>query len=131
MFSLRHLGIAAAFGLVAGGAAQAQEIYAGHYPQQTGEEIYQGICQGCHMPNAKGAVGAGAYPALAQNEHLQAAIYPATVIIGGRKAMPSFGDSFSDQQIANVVNYVRTHFGNDYKDPITPAEVAALRPAKK
>jgi mono/diheme cytochrome c family protein len=121
-------GVAIAF--LATAPALSQEIYAGHYPQQTGEEIYTGVCQGCHMPNAMGAVGAGAYPALARNNHLQAGAYPALVIIGGRKAMPSFGDSFSDQQIANVVNYVRTHFGNNYPKAITPAEVADLRPAK-
>jgi mono/diheme cytochrome c family protein len=33
-----------------------------------------------------------------------------------------------DDQIAAVVNYVRTHFGNDYKDAVTPADVKAVRP---
>jgi mono/diheme cytochrome c family protein len=35
---------------------------------------------------------------------------------------------FSDQQIADVVNYVRTHFGNNYKDKVTPADVKSARP---
>ena len=32
-----------------------------------------------------------------------------------------------DTQIAAVVNYVRTHFGNDYKDAVVPADVKAAR----
>jgi mono/diheme cytochrome c family protein len=108
-------------------AAHAQEIHAGGYAQQTGEEIYTGICQGCHMPDAKGAVGAGAYPALANNVHLAASIYPITVVIHGQRAMPSFGADLSDEQIANVLNYVRTHFGNHYHDVVTPAAVKAAR----
>jgi mono/diheme cytochrome c family protein len=109
------------------GAAYAQEIFGGRYKQQTGEELYQGICQGCHMPDAKGAVGAGAYPALAGNVRLAAAIYPITVVVNGQRAMPPFGTGLSDEQIANVLNYVRTHFGNRYKDLVTPAAVKAAR----
>jgi mono/diheme cytochrome c family protein len=107
--------------------ALAQEVYAGHYPQQTGEDLFKNICQGCHMPDARGAIGAGAYPALAGNARLVAAIYPITVVLNGQRAMPNFGDSLSDEQVANVVNYVRTHFGNHYKDTITPAAVKAQR----
>ena len=55
---------------------------------------------------------------------------------GGRN-MPAFGAkhaigfggppaTLSEVQIAAVVNYVRTHFGNRYADSITAAEVAAL-----
>jgi mono/diheme cytochrome c family protein len=108
-------------------AARAQEIHAGGYTQQTGEEIFTGLCQGCHMPDAKGAVGAGAYPALANNVHLAASIYPITVVVHGQRAMPSFGADLSDEQIANVLNYVRTHFGNHYRDMVTPAAVGAAR----
>jgi mono/diheme cytochrome c family protein len=116
-------------GLVAtAGSAQAQGFRTG-YSEQTGEEIYKGICQGCHMPDGKGAQGAGAYPALAGDKRLASSAYPALVIIKGQKAMPAFGASFSDAQIANVVNYVRSHFGNNYADTLTPETVKALRPA--
>src|SRR5580693_2944493 len=70
--------------------AGAQEIYAGKFAQQSGEELYQGICQGCHMPDAKGATGAGTYPALANNPRLAAAPYMAATILFGRHDMPSF-----------------------------------------
>ncbi len=121
---------AAAFALIAG-AASAQEIYAGAYPEQTGEAIYTGVCQGCHMPDAKGAVGAGMYPALAADKKLAGAAYPVLVVIKGQKAMPDFGTSFSDQQIANVVNYIRMNFGNAYTDSVSPDDVRKLRPAGK
>jgi len=109
--------------------ASAQEIYSGLYPQQTGEAIYKGVCQGCHMPDAKGAIGAGAYPALAGDRNLKSTVYMASTIINGRKAMPSFGDGFTDAQIASVINYVRSSFGNHFPGSITPEEVKALRPA--
>lgn len=110
-----------------GRPAFAQDFYLGSYQQQSGEDLYKGICQGCHMPDAKGAIGAGAYPALAGNARLAAALYPITVVVNGQRAMPPFGADLSDVQIANVINYVRTHFGNHYKDPVLPAAVRAAR----
>jgi len=105
----------------------AQFYFGESYPQHTGEDLFQGLCQGCHMPDAKGAIGGGAYPALAHNPRLSAAIYPMSVVLHGQRAMPPFDDSLSDEQVANVINYVRTHFGNQYKDKVTPAMVKAQR----
>jgi mono/diheme cytochrome c family protein len=99
----------------------------GMFPMQGGEAIYKGVCQGCHMPDAKGAVGAGMYPALAGNAKLEEAGYPLGVIINGQKAMPPLGPYFNDTQIADVVNYIRTHFGNHYTDKVTAAEVKTTR----
>jgi mono/diheme cytochrome c family protein len=33
----------------------------------------------------------------------------------------------SDDQVAAVVNYVRTHFGNDYADTAAAADVKSAR----
>ena len=79
------------------------------------------------MPDAKGASGAGAYPSLAANPKLASKAYPVFVVINGLKAMPPFADVLSDQQIADVVNYTRSHFGNRYTDAAAPDEVKALR----
>jgi mono/diheme cytochrome c family protein len=106
--------------------AQAQQIRPG-FPQQSGEDIFKGICQGCHMPDAKGAVGAGRYPALVDDKNLAAAGYPIGIVLHGQKAMPWFSDYLTDDQVANVVNYVRTHFGNSYTDMVTPADVKQQR----
>ena len=92
-----------------------------------GEETYQKVCAACHMPDAKGAQGAGFYPALAGNSRLRSATYPAYVLLNGMNGMPPLGQDMTDEQVADVVNYVRTHFGNDYRDAVLPAQVSALR----
>jgi mono/diheme cytochrome c family protein len=97
------------------------------FAEMTGEELFANVCQGCHMPDAKGAVGAGMYPALAKNEKLETAGYPVGVVVKGQKAMPPLGPYFSDAQIADVVNYIRTHFGNKYKDKVKPEDVKLMR----
>jgi mono/diheme cytochrome c family protein len=98
-----------------------------HFPQKDGEALFRSICQGCHMPDAKGAKGAGMYPALAGNANLEAAAYPVTVVVHGRKGMPPFGDYLNDAQVAAVVNYVRSHFGNSYQDGVSADDVKAVR----
>ncbi|MBU6164604.1 MAG: cytochrome c [Alphaproteobacteria bacterium] len=89
-----------------------------------GAEIYQNVCQACHMANAGGGEGAGRIPALAKNGALAAATYPILVVTGGKGAMPWFRGSLTDTQIADVINYVRSNFGNRYKDKVTAAMVA-------
>ena len=100
----------------------------GLFPMQGGEAIYKGVCQGCHMPDAKGAAGAGVYPSLAANKNLESGGYPVYVIVRGQRAMPPFGAMMSDDQVAAVVNYLRTHFGNEYKDAVTAEDVKVVRP---
>ena len=94
---------------------------------QSGHDVYMRVCAACHMPDAQGAVGAGFYPALAENPRLISSRYPAYVVINGMNGMPSMADLLTDDQAADVVNYIRTNFGNTYSGPITPAEIAALR----
>lgn len=126
----RHV-CAAALAL-APAAAQAQS--AAHFSpffrftEQSGEELFANICQGCHMGDASGAEGAGSYPSLAGNANLVAGGYPIYVIVRGQRAMPAFGAMMSDDQVAAVVNYLRTHFGNSYTDAVTAEDVKAARP---
>lgn len=94
---------------------------------QSGHDVYMRVCAACHMPDALGAVGAGFYPALAENPRLMGSRYPAYVVIKGMNGMPGMADLLTDEQAADVVNYIRTNFGNDFPGPITPAEIAALR----
>jgi mono/diheme cytochrome c family protein len=116
-----------AFGLLMVSSVNAQLFAPGRFPQQDGETIFHTVCQGCHMPNGQGASGAGAYPSLANNPKLAAAAYPIYIILNGQKAMPAFGASFDNVQIANIVNYVRMHFGNKYSDIVTVRDVIAAR----
>lgn len=115
-------------GAVAAQANDAAFIDVKDIPHATGEQIFTHICQGCHMADAKGAVGAGHYPALANNAKFASAAYPAVMVINGRGAMPAFGDQLTDAQVASVVNYVRSHFGNAYADKLTPGDVKPFRP---
>jgi len=98
------------------------------FMQRDGEVIYRTVCQGCHMAAAQGAVGAGAYPALANDPKLAAAAYSVLVVVTGSKGMPPFGALLDDEQVAAVVNYVRSHFGNSYPDSVSPADVRSMRP---
>lgn len=123
---IRTLRRAAMLAPLALAAAPALAQSGGAFPYQSGQDLYGHICQGCHMPDAKGAVGAGAYPPLAGNPKLQASLYPVLVILRGQKAMPAFSD-LSDAQVAEVTNYIRTHFGNTFPGAVTPEQVKALR----
>jgi mono/diheme cytochrome c family protein len=97
------------------------------FTEQGGEAIYRSVCAGCHMPEGSGASGAGIYPSLAGDVRLAAFSYPIGVVLKGQKAMPPFGASLTNEQVADVVNYIRTHFGNFFADAPTAADVAAER----
>ena len=99
----------------------------GQFVHRDGATLYRAVCQGCHMPDARGAQGAGMYPALAGNAKLASAAYPVLTVLNGRHAMPPLGVYLSDAQVAEVVNFVRTHFDNHYADAVTPNDVSKLR----
>lgn len=101
-----------------------------------GAEVYRQICQGCHMPDGRGAVGAGRYPGFVDNPAIASSRYMAVTILAGRRNMPAFAPRqsgvwfqptwLSNEQIASVINYIRGNFGNTYTDSITAADVQAL-----
>jgi mono/diheme cytochrome c family protein len=102
-------------------------VGASHFLQTDGESLYHAACQVCHMPNGQGGSGAASYPALAGNPKLSASAYPIVMVLHGSKAMPPFNAALSDAQVAAVVGYVRTHFGNLYKDKVSADQVKGLR----
>jgi mono/diheme cytochrome c family protein len=129
--NLSTAGLAASLALLAS-AAPAQEgqrtFSLGYrFFEMSGEELYNNVCRGCHMMDARGATGAGSYPSLAANPNLEAAGYPVTLVVHGRRGMPPFGDMMNDAQVAAVVNYLRTHFGNNYSDAVTAQDVSDAR----
>jgi mono/diheme cytochrome c family protein len=97
------------------------------FTEQGGEAIYRSVCVGCHMPDGRGASGAARYPSLRDNPSLATVSLPISMVLQGHKAMPPFGSSLTDEQIAAVVAYIRTHFGNDFAAAVTAADVAAKR----
>lgn len=105
----------------------------------TGAQIYAQLCQGCHMPEGRGATGAASYPSFAGNPRLASSHYMAVTILQGRGNMPAFAKPvhhehffpptwLTDAQVADVINHIRTNFGNHHTDPITADEVRALHP---
>lgn len=132
--------VAAAVGGLAAlgsGRALAQETFAGSFPFQSGKALYQHICQGCHMPDGQGAQGAGFYPRLAHDGALGSWRYAAMTVLHGKNDMPPFGlplkqareiraVHLTDAQVADVVNYIRNHFGNDYRSRVTAQQIASL-----
>jgi mono/diheme cytochrome c family protein len=105
--------------------------------RMNGEQIYTHICQGCHMPGGVGATGAGFYPKLAADKKLVSWEFAAITVLNGRNAMPPFGvpsigggqflaTQLTDAQVADVVNYVRSHFDNKYKATVTAEKVKQL-----
>jgi mono/diheme cytochrome c family protein len=100
-----------------------------------GATLYLDHCSGCHQ--AKGRGIAGVFPPLAGNGAVIASD-PANVlkvVLAGIPAqngyipMPAFGDQLSNQEIADIANYVRTSWGNTAAPNATPQAVAGLRPA--
>ncbi|GBQ67526.1 cytochrome c precursor [Ameyamaea chiangmaiensis NBRC 103196] len=110
-------------------ADAAANVDAKSAPMTTGADVYRHVCQGCHMPDGKGAEGAGArFPAFAGNPKLADSGYPVYVVLNGFGGMPWFNGRLTDEQIANVVNYIRTSFGNHYTDLIKASDVAGQKP---
>jgi mono/diheme cytochrome c family protein len=133
----RHLALArsAFIVLLSGASVAAQEVSPASQPlsggrgfdEHGGKAIYASVCAACHQKDSEGAVGAASYPALARNESLASAEYMESVLFGGLRGMPPLGQMMSDEQVADVINYVRTHFGNSYGDAVSPVEIAAAR----
>ena len=91
-----------------------------------GKKLYDDSCAGCHMPDGKGAQGAGYYPPLANNSKMESKYYIISVVVHGLRGMPSFHSMMSDEQIAAVTQYVHSDL-NPFTDIVTAANVAQLR----
>lgn len=91
-----------------------------------GSQVYQQICQSCHMADARGGDGAGTgIPALADNPRMEDKAYIIEIMAKGRGGMPWFTDILTPQQIAAVLTHVRTEF-NNFPEPVTAEEVTRL-----
>jgi mono/diheme cytochrome c family protein len=112
-----------------GGSSQAASALSRgqSFDEQGGAALFAAVCAGCHQPDASGTIGAGDYPALAGNKDVASSEYLERLLFKGQRGMPAVGQLMSDQQVADVINYVRSHFGNAYGDAVSPADVEAAR----
>ena len=92
-----------------------------------GKAIFTKNCAACHQVTGRGIQGA--FPPLAGSAFVMGApSQVATVLLKGRGGMPDFSASLEDEQIAAVLTYARTSWGNK-AEPISAADVTAVRGA--
>jgi len=113
-------------------------------PQQAqmadGEKLYKGACIACHEADGSGAPRI--YPPLPGNANLQSADALSTlrIILDGAQtvttprapntgSMPAYAAKMTDQEIADVTNYIRNAWGNA-APLVTADQVAKARRAK-
>ncbi len=102
-----------------------------------GKAVYARACVACHEADGSGAPRI--YPPLPGNANLQSADPTSTlrIILDGAQtvttprapnpgSMPAYAKQLSDQEIADVANYIRNSWGNA-APPVTPAQVKKAR----
>ena len=102
-----------------------------------GERIYKGACIACHEADGSGAPRI--YPPLPGNANLQSADPTSAlrIILDGAQtvttprapntgSMPAYREKLSDQEIADVANFIRNSWGNA-APIVTPAQAAEAR----
>ena len=92
-----------------------------------GNQVYDSQCLACHR--AEGG-GMGNFPALAGNERvIDDREFAIDVTVNGVSgtAMQAFGRRLDDQELAGVVTYIRTAWGNDAGDLVQPSDIRDAR----
>ena len=94
-----------------------------------GKATFAKNCAACHQASGKGIPGA--FPALAGSKFVQGpSADVAAVLLKGRGGMPDFSPTLSDADIAEVLSYVRSAWGNQ-AGALSGQEVASLRETLK
>ena len=95
-----------------------------------GAQVFQAQCNGCH-PNANAGIGPALHgPAFSERFPTDGSV--AAVVRAGRGGMPAFSaDKVSDQDLANLVAYLRTLSAPSASPAVAaaPAPTAASNPA--
>tara|TARA_B100000683_G_C12129576_1_gene407032 strand:- start:21 stop:464 length:444 start_codon:yes stop_codon:yes gene_type:complete len=108
--------------------------------ERSGKEVYQTFCVHCHQANGQGV--ATRYPPLDQSQWLKGDL-PVKIILHGLKGpievagqnynnvMAPWGRVLTDHEIAGVVNYLRSSWGNDSlyasEPPLKKSDVKKIR----
>lgn len=119
--------VRSAWGNNAAGVTEQQVAGAGSAVlSAVGQSIYGSKCASCHKASGQGM--SGVFPALAGNKDVNASDPSAilSTIAHGRNMMPSWKGQLSAGDIAAVVTYIRTAWGNKGA-PVSEADVAAVK----
>jgi cytochrome c oxidase subunit 2 len=93
-----------------------------------GEKVYTANCAVCHQPTGKGA---GQFPALDGSKIANGPIAEHVgIVLKGKGAMPNWGATLNDVEIASVITYERNTWGNHTGDILQPKQVADARNGK-
>jgi len=107
-------------------AAQAQAQAQPAAPAD-GKTLFAKNCAACHQANGRGIPGA--FPALVASAVVTGAPDEAAdVLLKGRGGMPDFSASLDDADIAAVLTYARSSWGN-HAPPVAGADIATRRTA--
>ena len=94
-----------------------------------GREIYRDICQACHQPDGRGQDKL-APTLIGAAWTLGPAEIPTRILLNGKEGafglMPPIGSTLRDEQIANVLTYVRREWGQA-ATPVDADTVKAVR----
>ncbi len=106
-------------------------------PEVRGDQLFAGVCQPCHQSHGYGIPGQ--YPPLAGSEWLledqetpiRVLLFglAGPIVVKGRSfnnRMPAFQDKLSNEEIAAVITFVRSQWGNS-APAVTPAQVDSIR----
>jgi mono/diheme cytochrome c family protein len=90
-----------------------------------GKAMFLANCSACHRPDGMGVKGA--FPALAGDPFVVGPKEnPIGRVLNGRGGMPTFKAELSDDQIAAILTYVRSNWGNK-AGPVSAADVSTER----
>lgn len=102
------------------GEADGQQLIA------AGEQVYTANCVTCHQQNGEGQPPT--FPALAGDPFVTSEdpTQVIEVVLHGREGMPPFESTLSDEQIAQVISFIRNSWGNQ-ASPVMPDQVSEVR----
>lgn len=93
--------------------------------EERGHELYRQNCATCHGEQGEGKEDV--FPALAGSELVTGPIGGVVILpMFGRGAMPSFSSILNDEEMALVLSYIRTAWGNS-AEMISPSQVETFR----
>ena len=93
---------------------------ADRFGQRDGETSTAPFAKAATCRRGKAPKGRDAILRSPRTKNLQASAYPVYVVVNGLRGMPGFATYLDDEQVARIVTYIRTHFGNDYRGPGQP-----------
>ena len=101
-----------------------------------GAELYNNFCASCHLANGEGIKGV--FPPLADSDWLkenrEGSIHAIKFGLRGPievndveydNLMPALG--LNDDEVADIMNYINSAWGNTLQKPVTEEEVAAIK----